>query len=180
MRVNDECLNKESKELEAWCSVKRAGQDPETREFSRADAERAGLWNKDGTWKKYPKRMLQMRARGWSLRDVFADVLCGLSIREEVRDYNIADQSPIAEPEEIVDVTEPSNNGETSTTKTPEATNNGTDPANNGEEATTQEVIDEETGEVIPAEVLSNEPLPTPDELFSDKEMSGGMGGSVD
>jgi hypothetical protein len=38
--------------------------------------------------------MLMMRARSWALRDGFADVLRGLSIREEVEDY----ATPLAEP----------------------------------------------------------------------------------
>jgi hypothetical protein len=33
--------------------------------------------------------MLQMRARGWALRDAFPDALKGLGIREEVQDYQI-------------------------------------------------------------------------------------------
>ena len=31
--------------------------------------------------------MLQMRARAWAIRDLFADVMCGLGIVEEVADY---------------------------------------------------------------------------------------------
>jgi len=44
--------------------------------------------DKSGPWKTYPKRMLQMRARSWALRDGFADVLKGLGITEEVRDFH--------------------------------------------------------------------------------------------
>lgn len=55
--------------------------------FSLADAEKAGLTKKDGTWQSYRKRMIQMRARAFNLRDNFADVLKGLAIREEVEDY---------------------------------------------------------------------------------------------
>lgn len=40
----------------------------------------------DSPWYRYPKRMLQMRARSWALRDSCADILRGLSIREEVED----------------------------------------------------------------------------------------------
>jgi hypothetical protein len=35
---------------------------------------------------QYTKRMLQMRARAWALRDVFTDVLKGLSMAEEAMD----------------------------------------------------------------------------------------------
>lgn len=71
----------------ATCTVKRKGQaTPIVRTFSWADAMRAGLSGKD-LYKLYPQRMLAARARGFALRDGFADVLKGLSIREEVEDY---------------------------------------------------------------------------------------------
>jgi len=67
------------------------GQKPRTvtAEFSIADAKAAGLWGKTGQggqptpWVTYPKRMLQMRARGFNLRDNFADRLKGLLLHEE-------------------------------------------------------------------------------------------------
>jgi hypothetical protein len=71
----------------AYSIVKRKGNDPHTSEFSVDDAKKSGLWGKSGTWTLYPKRMLQMRARGFALRDKFPDALKGLYIREEVLDY---------------------------------------------------------------------------------------------
>lgn len=70
------------------CAVKRFGQSWQERRFSREDAERAGLTKRGtaGPWTTYPGRMLQMRARSWALRDVFADVLRGFQIREEIED----------------------------------------------------------------------------------------------
>lgn len=68
------------------CRVKRRGEPEQSREFTVEDAREAGLLNKDGPWKQYRKRMLQMRARGWALRDVFTDVLRGLSMAEEAMD----------------------------------------------------------------------------------------------
>lgn len=69
----------------AVCRVKRKGEkEPIERTFSAADARKAGLWGKAGTWQQYPKRMLQMRARAFALRDLFADVLGGLYIAEEL------------------------------------------------------------------------------------------------
>lgn len=67
----------------ARCEVKRTGRTPVVREFSVADAKRAGLWGKSGPWSQYPQRMLQMRARSWACRDAFADALRGLSVVEE-------------------------------------------------------------------------------------------------
>lgn len=55
--------------------------------FGVADAKAAGLWGKAGPWAQYPKRMLKMRARAFALRDMFADVLNGMGMVEEVRDY---------------------------------------------------------------------------------------------
>jgi hypothetical protein len=75
----------------ARCTVKRKGHEPHTYEFSVEDAKKANLWGKAGPWSAYPKRMLQMRARGFALRDKFSDALKGLSIREEVLDYEIID-----------------------------------------------------------------------------------------
>lgn len=71
----------------AHCTVRRQGGNPVKRTFSTADAEKAGLTKKDTPWKGYPKRMLQMRARSWALRDAFPDVLKGLDCAEVVREY---------------------------------------------------------------------------------------------
>lgn len=70
----------------ATCRVKRHGEPEQSRTFTKADALKAGLLNKQGPWSQYPKRMLQMRARSWALRDVFPDVLRGMPIAEELQD----------------------------------------------------------------------------------------------
>lgn len=68
--------------------IKRKGIDkPIVRTFTIDEAQKAGLWTKDGTWKNYPGRMLQLRARGFALRDGFADVLKGMVLVEEAEDY---------------------------------------------------------------------------------------------
>ena len=69
----------------ATCRVKRRGETEQSRTFSMADAQAAGLAGKD-IWAKYPKRMRQMRARAFALRDVFPDVLRGLPVAEELMD----------------------------------------------------------------------------------------------
>ena len=74
---------------EAFCTVVRSvrGRDvTTTRTFSVGDAKRANLWGKGGPWKQYPKRMLAMRARGFAIRDAFADALKGTIIFEEAED----------------------------------------------------------------------------------------------
>ncbi len=71
----------------AVCIARRKGRNPVIVRFSVEDAKRAGLWGKQGPWQAYPKRMLQMRARGFALRDAFPDVLKGLITAEEAADY---------------------------------------------------------------------------------------------
>ncbi|HEY4292095.1 hypothetical protein [Luteibacter sp.] len=75
----------------AVCRVKRRGEDEEVRTFSVEDAKTAGLLGKSGTWTQYPKRMRQMRARAFALRDVFPDVLRGIPIAEEIMDIQQGD-----------------------------------------------------------------------------------------
>jgi hypothetical protein len=88
----------------ATCAVHRKGDpNPIVATFSVADAKRAGLWKEtpkvtkkgrdgstyeadSGPWYSYPERMLKMRARGFALRDGFADVLRGVISAEEAMD----------------------------------------------------------------------------------------------
>lgn len=75
-------------DFKAICEAKRIGRPRPVRwEFSIADAKRAGLWGKQGPWTQYPRRMMQMRARGFTIRDAFPDVLKGLAMAEEAQDY---------------------------------------------------------------------------------------------
>lgn len=102
-----EWIDGEGDAMTAFCEAKRRGRPtPTVRTFSVDDAKRAKLWqdkpvvrrksrdggfydaDNDSPWFKYPKRMLQMRARSWALRDQFADLLCGLAAAEEVQDYD--------------------------------------------------------------------------------------------
>jgi hypothetical protein len=65
--------------LTAFCEVQRRGYpQPTVAKFSVADAKKAGLWGKTGPWTQYPARMLGLRARGFALRNAFADALRGL------------------------------------------------------------------------------------------------------
>jgi hypothetical protein len=98
-----EWIEGEGDAMVAHCEMKRKGDPyPVTATFSVDDAKAAGLWSpektvkkkdwdtkqmvekpNDSPWHRFPKRMLQMRARAWPARDTFADVLGGLSLREE-------------------------------------------------------------------------------------------------
>lgn len=70
----------------ATCRSKRKGEAEHVTTFSMDDAKQAGLAGKQGPWTQYPKRMRQMRARAFNLRDVFPDVLRGMPVAEEVQD----------------------------------------------------------------------------------------------
>lgn len=89
----------------AVCIAKRKGLPDEVRRtFSVADAKRANLWGKTGAqgqptpWVTYPQRMLQMRARGFALRDVAADRLMGLILAEEAMDLEVVVENRAAAP----------------------------------------------------------------------------------
>lgn len=79
--------------LVATCIGRRlhCNGDIETQEvsFSIDDAKRANLWNKERSpWVTYPKIMLGKRARGFVIRDLFADLIHGCITNEEAEDYN--------------------------------------------------------------------------------------------
>lgn len=91
-----EYIKEEDDGMTATCTVKRKGSHEHTVKFSMEDAKKAGLLDKKSPWQTYPKRMRQMRARGFALRDQFSDALNGLISREEAQDYNkIKKQEPI-------------------------------------------------------------------------------------
>lgn len=105
-----EWIEGEGEALVAWCEIRR-GDNGEviTRKFSVADAKCAGLWDKE-LYKKYPERMLPMRARGFCARDGVPDVLHGLYIREEIE--NEAERRPkesqdIPPPSEAIELLPP-------------------------------------------------------------------------
>lgn len=71
----------------ATCTITRRGREPVTRTYSWEEAENAGLTKKP-TYQQHARRMLQMRARSYCMRDTFADALRGLAVIEEVVDYD--------------------------------------------------------------------------------------------
>jgi hypothetical protein len=86
-----ETFTGEGDKMIATCTAIRVGAEPVARSFSVEDAKKAGLWGKAGPWQQYPKRMLQMRARGFAVRDAFPDVLRGLITAEEAADIPVRD-----------------------------------------------------------------------------------------
>ena len=94
----------------ATCRIWRRGFSiPFEASFSIEDAKMAGLANKGGPWKQYPKRMLAMRARGFAIRNAFPDLLNGIVTREEAEDMGRprpimqTPPPPVIEPD-VIDV----------------------------------------------------------------------------
>ena len=94
-----EYLEGDGDNLTAVCEAKRQGYpSPSVSRFSVADAKKAGLWGKSGPWTQYPTRMLALRARGFALRNAFADALRGLITAEESRDYPTQPEPVVVRP----------------------------------------------------------------------------------
>jgi len=94
-----EAVDGDGEQMVATCTAKRRGYPtPTVVKFTVADAKKAGLWGKSGPWTQYPKRMLQMRARGFALRDAFPDCLRGIITAEEAQDY----PTPVVAAEPVV------------------------------------------------------------------------------
>src|SRR3990172_3925521 len=88
----------ESTDKEGVCRTKRKGCVEQVSRFTLEDAKRAGLLGKAGTWQTHTKRMLMLRARGFALRDTFADVLAGLVTVEEALDIPLDKAAVLPEP----------------------------------------------------------------------------------
>ncbi len=93
-----EYIREEPTESGCTCTLKRKGEEETVRSYTTEDAKRAGLLGKQGPWQQHQKRMMQMRARAFALRDVFPDVLRGVHIAEEVRDLPAEKDITPAEP----------------------------------------------------------------------------------
>ncbi len=89
---------------QAYCMMKRKNGRTVEHTFSHQDAQNVTMYERDANgnlrqgklsdramWKSFPKRMRQMRARWWVMRDLFPDVLKGLVGREE----HESDSTPI-------------------------------------------------------------------------------------
>jgi hypothetical protein len=143
----------------AVCTVKRRGRTPVTRKFSVDDAKKAKLWqtlaqverrgqnggtymkDNDSPWYRFPERMLQMRARGFALRDSFPDAMRGLYLAEELQgeEKDVTAQGETLRPSVVMpEAKKPAK-------QEPEKAATVVDNA-------TGDVIDTSTGEVLPKE----------------------------
>lgn len=146
-----ERIEGEGDSMVAICVTKRKGEpEPVEGRFSVAQAKKASLWGKSGPWQQYPERMLKMRARGFCLRDTYADVLGGLYIREEIE-----------EREE----TRPEPPRETILTRLAAAAGKGAPPPDPVEDSLPVDPVDEqvplEDGEVleVPSDLVNDAPV---------------------
>ncbi|MGH9523997.1 MAG: hypothetical protein ACRD3E_15855 [Terriglobales bacterium] len=106
-----ESIEGEGDKMIAICKIKRKGHPEYESRFSIDDAKVAKLWGKKGyegkdtPWITSPKRMLQMRARGFAIRDKFADALRGVNIAEEAMDIPPEDTptAPVLQAAPVVD-----------------------------------------------------------------------------
>lgn len=78
--------------------TQRGGRTPHVTEFSVADAKKAGLWNKEGPWRTYPKAMLMWRAVWPNLNFNFPDVLRGVGSHEIEQDAIEISAIPAGDP----------------------------------------------------------------------------------
>jgi len=72
-----EVFDGDGEEFHASCTAIMRDGEEITRTFSVEDAKQAQLWESGDAWKKYGKRMLLMRARGFCLRDAIPHLLSG-------------------------------------------------------------------------------------------------------
>lgn len=73
--------------LECQLMLKRKGREEKFYTYSVKEAKEANIYDRNPTWKGYPKRMTYYRALGFGLRDEFAEILKGVKTVEELQDY---------------------------------------------------------------------------------------------
>lgn len=73
----------EGKTMAVTIKTKRTGMPEYSYTYSWADAEKAGLTGKD-TYQKYPKDMLYWKCLGRISKRIYADILKGIAIRENM------------------------------------------------------------------------------------------------
>lgn len=166
----------------AYCEIKRVGIDePIRRSFTWAQAKAAGLAGKSGPWSKYPERQMQMRARAFTIRDGFADVMSGLGITEEVRDIDTpVKEQPKAEIQQdpftmkaLESRQEVPVDFSTLVAKQPEPVRNADAPMESEQKQELSEAVEEE---VTTAEPVTERPQPTLSQGFPGCKTCDGTG----
>ena len=101
----------------ACCKVTRPDGQFEVGTFSVKDAKQARLWEQaptktaygktkdnDSAWFRYPKRMLMARALGFASKDIAADALRGIMVREEAEDIEPSVAQPLSVVADLPDI----------------------------------------------------------------------------
>lgn len=97
----EETSTGDGESLVCKCVMKRKGMPAEVvSTYGIKDAMKAGLAGKDN-YRKDPKRMCQLRARGRCLDDLFSDKLMGMASYEDVRDFAEPEQPRITSGEVV-------------------------------------------------------------------------------
>lgn len=171
-----------------WCEAKRADSGEMKREeFSIADAKRAGLWDErpfvkkqdwntkqwsevpnEAPWFRYPQRMQQWRAAGYCLRELFADVLGGITDEYEAREI----AGEIYEPEtKMLDLQPPSPSKPSGIDPIPD---NGFDKDRGDDEGAIEEVeTEQQTMDLLPppaTKPAAKSDFTNPDDVIKDAE----------
>jgi len=84
-----------------YCKAKRRDNpDAVLRIFTIKDAKLANLFpgKVPSPWALYTDRMLMWRAQSWAMRDAFADVLRGISIKEDIEAQDIREPRDVTPP----------------------------------------------------------------------------------
>lgn len=102
---------------EATYETLRVGYpSPSQESFTMADAQRAGLTQRNQNYQLYPRKMLEARASAALARKVYADICAGVYVAEEVEDFEEsaprADAKFIAPPSKVIDVAPDAANAE--------------------------------------------------------------------
>lgn len=126
--ISFENKNLDAEVFGALCRVKRKGKAVVEKTFTMAEARLAGLIDKNRSlWKVYPRRMIQMRTRGFALKDEFADILSGVAIGEYDLNQLHPDERDVTQEQQLLgkstaDLINDEYGPKTQTTSEPEAT----------------------------------------------------------
>lgn len=181
-------LKTEDERSIGWCKSKRADTGEEKIEtFSIADAKRAGLWDdrpfvkkqdwntkqwsdvpNEAPWFRYHQRMQQWRAAGYCLRELFADVLGGITDEYEAREI----AGEIYEPEaKTLDLQPPSPSKPSGIDPIPD---NGFDNDRRDDEGEVEDVeTEQQTMDLLPPPATKPAAKPdftNPDDVIKDAE----------
>jgi len=99
-----DCIEIYNEETQDWtCTVIRDGVEKKSQTFTLKDAELGGFLKKPGAWQTNRKRMMQLRSRAFTLRDMFPDILMGIMTVEEMRDVESFNEKNIIESKSTSD-----------------------------------------------------------------------------